>query len=63
MEELKRMLQAIHEENKNILTLLCFYDNEEEHTDENFKNISTEIDKRYDELFYGKDDKNERTKD
>lgn len=55
MEELKQMLEAIHEENKDILTLLCFYDDVEEQTDENFKEISKEINDRYDELFYGKE--------
>lgn len=61
MEEIKHMLEVIHKENKDILTLLCFYDNEEEHTDENFKEISNEIDKRYDEMFYGKEITNEPT--
>jgi len=56
MEELKRMLEAIHKENKDILTLLCFYDDVEEQTDENFKEVSKEIDDRYDELFYGKEE-------
>ncbi len=55
MEELKRMLEAIHKENKDILTLLCFYDDVEEQTDENFKEVSKEIADRYDELFYGKE--------
>lgn len=55
MEELKRMLEAIHKENKDILTLLCFYDDVEEQTDENFKEVSKEIDNRYDDLFYGKE--------
>lgn len=62
MEELKQMLKAIHEENKDILTLLCFNDGEEEQTDENFKEISKEVDNRYDVLFYGKDGRNERIK-
>lgn len=56
MEELKRMLEAIHKENKDILTLLCFYDDVEEQTDENFKEVSKEIDDRYNELFYGKEE-------
>lgn len=62
MEELKQMLEAIHEENKDILTLLCFYDDVEEQTDENFKEISKEVDNKYDSLFYGKDCRNERIK-
>lgn len=62
MEELKQMLEAIHEENKDILTLLCFYDDVEEQTDENFKEISKEVDNKYDSLFYGKDYRNERIK-
>lgn len=62
MEELKQMLKAIHEENKDILTSLCFNDGEEEQTDENFKEISKEVDNRYDVLFYGKDRRNERIK-
>lgn len=57
MEELKRMLKAIHEENKDILLLLCYGDGIEEQTEENFKEISSEIDKKYDELFYGKEGK------
>lgn len=55
MEGLKRMLEAVHKENKDILTLLCFCDKNEEKTDENFKRISKEIDNRYDSIFYGKE--------
>lgn len=54
MKEIKRMLKTIHKENKDILTLLCFCDKNEEKTDENFKEISKEIDNRYDDLFYGR---------
>ena len=32
-----------------------FYDNVEEQTDENFKEVAKEIADRYDELFYGKE--------
>ncbi len=32
-----------------------FYDNVEEQTDENFKEVSKEIDNRYDDIFYGKE--------
>ena len=60
MKELKRMLRAIHEENKDIMFLLCT--DGEEQTDENYKAISKEIDSRYDELFYGKETNNERIK-
>lgn len=59
MEELKRMLIAIHEENKAILSLLCA-DNYE--TDEEFGEVYKEISKMCNKLFYGKDDANERTK-
>lgn len=60
MEELKRMLIAIHEENKAILSLLCA-DNYE--TDEEFGEVYKEITEICNELFYGKDDVNERIKD
>ncbi len=63
MEELKRMLEAIHRENKNILTLLYFWDEvEEDQTDEIFKEIVNEIDGKYDALFYGKENTDERFK-
>lgn len=52
MEELKRMLNAIHEENKSILTLLC---SDEVNTDNEIREVSKEIDDMYDELFYGKE--------
>ena len=58
MEELKRMLKAIHEENKSILTLLC---SDEIDTDDGIREVSKEIDDMYDELFYGKEiDENEK---
>lgn len=57
MEEIKRMLQAIHKENKDILTLLCTEDEEYK-----IKEISDEIDEMYDKLFYGKGTTNERIK-
>jgi hypothetical protein len=55
MEELKRMLRAIHEENKDIIFLLCADDKDIENynTIENFLEISNEIDQRYDPIFYG----------
>ena len=52
MKELKRMLKAIHEENKSILILLC---SDEVDTDEGIRDVSKEIDDMYDELFYGKE--------
>ena len=60
MEELKQMLKAIHEENKDIIFLLCI--DREEQTDKNLENVSERINKRYDALFYGKgkEEKDER---
>lgn len=55
MEELKQMLQTIHRENKDILAILCFCDDTEEQTDENFYKISNKISEKYDVLFYGKE--------
>lgn len=49
MEELKRMLKVIHEENKRILSLLC---SDNIKTIEEYFEISDEVDKMYDELFY-----------
>ena len=57
MEELKRMLKAIHEENKTILSLLCSDDIK---TTEDYIDVSNEVDKIYDELFYGKETTNEQ---
>ena len=61
MEELKRMLKAIHEENKDILTILLYDDVNEEKTDENYDEISNQVREMYDELFYGKEVANEST--
>ena len=61
MEELKRMLKAIHEENKDILTILLYDDVNEEKTDENYDEISNQVREMYDELFYGKEVVNEST--
>ena len=61
MEELKRMLKAIHEENKDILTILLYDDVNEEKTDENYDKISNQVREMYDELFYGKEVANEST--
>ena len=52
MEELKRMLEAIHKENKDILFLLCSDDTNEEDLNKSFR----EIENKYDELFYGKEE-------
>ena len=61
MEELKRMLKAIHEENKDILTILLYNDVNEEKTNENYDEISNQVREMYDELFYGKEIANEST--
>lgn len=62
MEELKRMLEAIHKENKDIMFLLCI--DGEEQTDEVYDELADEINKIYDGLFYGKDDEeDERVED
>lgn len=58
MEELKRMLKAIHEENKTILSLLC---SDDINSNKEFEEVSNEIDEMYDELFYGKEITNEST--
>lgn len=55
MEELKHMLKVIHEENKAILTLLCIED-DDDMSRERIKEICETIDKKYDKLFYGKED-------
>ena len=61
MEELKRMLKAIHEENKDILTILLYNDVNEEKTNENYDEISNQVREMYDELFYRKEIANEST--
>lgn len=49
MKDLKRMLEAIHKENKDILTLLLSMDkNETKDLDE----IMIDVDSMYDEKFY-----------
>ena len=55
------MLKAIHEENKDILTILLYDDVNEEKTDENYDEISNQVREMYDELFYGKEGTNEST--
>lgn len=52
MEEFKRMLEALHIENKKILLLLC---SEECKTMDEVREVSNEIDSLYDKLFYGKE--------
>ena len=50
MKDLKRMLEAIHKENKDILTLLLSIDkNETQDLDEKM----IDVDSMYDEKFYG----------
>lgn len=62
MEEIKRMLEAIHRENKTIIKFLCSVFDEDK-SEEYLKSIVKDVDDRYDGLFYGKDDVNERIKD
>ena len=61
MEELKHMLKAIYEENKDILTILLYDDVNEEKTNENYGEISNQVREMYDELFYRKEIANEST--
>lgn len=61
MEELKNMLKVIHEENKDILTILLYSDVNEEKTNKNYDEISNQVREMYDELFYGKEIANEST--
>ena len=61
MEELKHMLKAIYEENKDILTILLYNDVNEEKTNENYDEISNQVREMYDELFYRKEIANEST--
>ena len=49
IEELKHMLESIHKENKDILKLLCTF-NEDAVT--KLGDISNEINEKYDVLFY-----------
>ena len=60
MEELKRMLEVIDKENKDILKLLCIND-ANDMTKEGFGEISDVVNKKYDVLFYGKEVTNEST--
>lgn len=57
----KNMLKAIHEENKDILTILLYSDVNEEKANENYDEISNQVREMYDELFYGKEIANEST--
>lgn len=50
MEDLKRMLDAIHKENKDILTLLFSMDKDET---KDLDEIMTEVNSMYDKDFYG----------
>lgn len=50
MEDLKRMLEAIHKENKDILTLLFSMDKDET---KDLDEIMTEVNSMYDKDFYG----------
>lgn len=62
MEEIKQMLETIHKENKTIIKLLYSVFDEDK-SEKYLKSIIKEVDSKYDELFYGKDDVNERIKD
>ena len=50
MEDLKRMLEIIHKENKVILTVLLSMDKDETY---NFDNILADVNSVYDKDFYG----------
>lgn len=50
MEDLKRMLEAIHKENKAILTILLSMDKNET---KEFDDIMTDVNFIYDKDFYG----------
>ena len=55
MEEIKRMLEVIHNENKDIMIAL-FMMNEKCNSDEHFKEIYNKVDEYYDSLFYEKEE-------
>lgn len=59
MEEIKRMLETIHRENKTIIKFLCSVFDEDK-SEEYLKSIVKDVDDRYDELFYGKEINNEQ---
>ena len=50
MEDLKRMLEIIHKENKAILTVLLSMDKNET---KDFDNIMADVNSIYDKDFYG----------
>lgn len=51
MQDLKRMLEAIHKENKDILTILFSMDKNETR---NINDIISDVDSMYDDIFYEK---------
>ena len=51
IEELKHMIESIHKENKDILKLLCAF-NEDDDAVTKLRDISDEINEKYDALFY-----------
>lgn len=55
MEELKQMLEAIHQENKDIILLMCCNDELEKRS---VNDVKDEIDKMYDGLLYRKEIEN-----
>ena len=60
MDEIERMLETIHRENKTIIKFLCAVFDEDK-SEDYLKSIVKEVDDKYDGLFYGKDDVNEST--
>ena len=60
MEEIKRMLETIHRENKTIIKFLCSVFDDDK-SEEYLKSIVKEVDDKYDETFYGKEGINEST--
>lgn len=59
MDEIKQMLYAIHKENKDILSLLIYYqDYGMEYITGALKEIQKATNEKYDNLFLGKDDQN-----
>lgn len=55
MDEIKHMLEALHEENKDILTLLWG----DVHETTTLEKLHKEIDDKFDKIFYGKEDLND----
>lgn len=60
MGELRRMLEAIHKENKDIIILMVAGDDA---TPQELKEIYNEVDSRYNKIFYGGKTIKERVKE